>query len=372
MPELELPEVINTKFAEWYDESVIKKPEYKLKRLDDRRGNRFYYEGDEEIFTRAGITSLLQRVLPPSYAITQWQKTWGDKADYMLDVSSRYGTSLHIVNKDWVTTKQLNEQQVQVGINCCKEYGASEDMVYKDFAAFMLFCEDYQVKPLLCEAMLKAQFNGEWFCLTLDLLCEITFKIKVTKTVTEKKQRKVKEQVQDGLYKSGKKAGLPRMRNKTRYESYEVSKEVTEVQTVTRLALVDFKSNFFERTEKEFYESHLFQLLAAKEAVKQNFGLDVDILMNYSPNAWRTEPSYSKKIWKVEEKDIALFNNVLEQARLRGYFRPQGKVFMNLPITPETKSNESYKFFSYEEYARFLEQQRVVREMDVPVEVETN
>lgn len=347
-------EAITTQFAEWYDESRIKPPDYILKRLDDKKGNRFYYE-TEPFETRAGITSLLQKVLPPSYALTEWNKKYGDKASYMLNVSSRFGTSEHRVNKAWMVDRAVDEEQIQVGIECCKEYGASEDMPYKDLVVFMKFCEDYNIKPLLCEAMLKAKFNGQHYALTLDLLCEMTFTEKKTEMVKEEKFRNVVTEVPDGFFKSGKKAGMPKMKKVTTKESYFVEKEVTVKKEITRLALVDFKSNFFEKTDKGFYEAHLYQLLAAKEAVKQNFGLDVEVLINYAPNAWRTEPSYSMKQWKPEEIDYLIFNNLLEQARLRGYFSPQGSIFVTMPITGETKSTEAYKFMTYEEYAKFKE-----------------
>jgi hypothetical protein len=71
--------------------------------------------------------------------------------------------------------------------------------------------------------------------------------------------------------------------------------------------------------------------------------------------AYLTEPSYSKKIWSPDDNDTALFKNLMEQARLRGHFTPSGKIFMQMPVTAETKANEAYKFVSYEEYATLLD-----------------
>lgn len=348
-------ELITTNFAEWYDQEKIQPPNYTLKRLDDKRGNRFYYTS-EPFQTYAGITSLLSRILPPSYALNEWRKKYGDKADYMLNISAAYGTASHILYKDWLTKREVNQDQMNRCIELCREYGTSEDLPYKDFVCFMKFVEDYQIKPLLCEAMMRCEFNGSWFALTLDLLCEATFKTKETEIIKEEKKKKIVEKVEDGYYKSGKKAGLPKTKNVTRYEIEVKGKEVTKEKNITRLCLVDFKSNFFEKVEKDFYESHLDQLLAAKEAIRQNLGLEVEMLINYSPLGWRTEPNYKVKVWKPEESDFKLWVNLMEQARLRNYFAPAGKIFVQIPITPETKSDEAYRFFSYEDYIKLIEQ----------------
>lgn len=361
MTEKGLPE-INVNWCEWYDADKITAPTYTLKRLDDNKGNRFYYE-PLPFDTRAGITSLMQRVLPPSYAIQEWQKKHGDKAGYMLDISSRYGTAGHILNKDWVVSRKMNEDEMNKCEKYCKEYGASEDMPHKDFVCFMKFCEDYKIKPLLCEAMLRCMFNNEYYALTLDLLCEMTFIEKETKVIQEEKTKKEFDLMEDGHYKSGKKKGMVRLKKVPRIVKYSVPKEVTVKKESTRLCLVDFKTNFFEKTEKDFYESHLFQLLAAKEAVKQNFDLDVDVLINYAPNSWRTEPGYSAKKWQLKETDSPLFNNVLEQARLRGYFKPQGQIFVPLPVTSESKHTDVYSYLTYEQYAIMLE----TRNAQIPV-----
>ena len=140
-----------------------------------------------------------------------------------------------------------------------------------------------------------ARRAGSGLAQTIDLLAKMT--------VTEK----TKTEVEDGVYQRGVNAGKPRM------------KTVTTEEKVEKLLLIDFKSNFFEKEKKGFYETHKLQLMAAKLAVEQNFGVKVDDVYNFAEVNWQTEPKYTFYKWELTDKDWEIFYAYWKLARLKGY-----------------------------------------------------
>jgi hypothetical protein len=133
----------------------------------------------------------------------------------------------------------------------------------------------------------------------------------------------------------GDKKGEPKMVE----QKTEVKKE--------RIMIGDLKSNFFEKEDKSFYETHKMQLIGGARAVEQNFDIKVDGCFNVSPNAWRTAPSYSFHEWNITDEDIDIFEaywNLIVKKRLNV---PKGSLF----ITDQLKDSTDYKMLSYQEYA---------------------
>jgi hypothetical protein len=102
-------------------------------------------------------------------------------------------------------------------------------------------------------------------------------------------------------------------------------------------------------------------------AVKQNFGIDVDILANFAPNNWKKEPTYTLKKWETNQHDYDLFNAYLELARLRGLFRPRGLKF----IANNFESSAGFSLISYEDYVKgIIEKENERDEIQLPIEGE--
>jgi hypothetical protein len=316
----------------WAEYSTLPPPSVQLRRFDDGRDNRFYwwvsYNEEAQIIpnTAIGITSLLGMVMPTSPFMTQW-KLDNPNWEQLFKDSSVYGTILHQIYGEWIVKRTVNDDLVQAARAIAIRTGGGSDMIDKNIISFMKWVEDYNVKPLLCEAMLlSAPIEGEQYALTLDLLCELS----VEETVEFEKE--------DGVYVKGDKKGQPKII------------KIKETSKVKRLALVDFKSNFFDKDKKSFYDSHLMQLIGARKAIKHSYpDLNVDIIANLSPSGWRTKPGYDFYIWEPTWIEEALFDSYITIARLKGMFQPKGSIFMP-PIYNANANSSDFRIVSYPEY----------------------
>lgn len=314
---------------EWCDfkSEIIAAPKVSLKRFDDGKSNRFYYWGEgENINIGIGITSLLSQVIPESSFLTDWKLKYGDNWKKVLNEAAEYGTLMHAIYNEWLIKNEVPEEMMQKAREMCSRTGKSANMIDKDLLAFIKFTEDYKVKPLVLEGLLRSEsVNGQHYALAIDCLCSMTI------------QDKTKTTVEDGEYVRGEKKGEKKY------------KEVTEVKEKNIIAVIDFKSNSFEKESKSFYESHLYQLIAAKKAVLHNFNLEVDAMFNFAPNAWRTEPTYSLKEWKPTDNDYALFDAYINLACLKGVMSPKGSIFVPPAFNKNTKSSD-YRIISYRDF----------------------
>lgn len=320
-------------WAEYVSPDFIQMPKFQIKRFDDGRGNRFYYFWNPGPCIGAGITSLLSQAMPNNPFLTDW-KIKKDGGEKELFNSSNYGTALHVLYGYWMKEQRIPADALAEAKRWAQMGGQSEDMPIKDVLAFIRWMEDKKVKPLLIEAMLpfNLYYDKEWSygITTMDLLCEL------------KTETKVKKIIENGVYVRGEKKGMPK---------YE---EVNEVVENVELAIVDFKSNYFEKDRKSFYESHLMQLIAGSKAVANNFNIYVDNLYNFSPNAWKTEPGYTFYKWNYTSEHIDLFNMYMELAYKKGLHKPSGTFFIE-PDLAELKSSKDFEIIDYPTYVeRFL------------------
>lgn len=316
----------------WAEYSVLPPPLIQIRRFDDKQKNRFYYwleyneSGQMVVRIAAGITTVLGLVMPASPYLVKW-KLDNPNWEELLDDSSGYGTIMHMILGQWLTKKSIDKELIDASRELSVQSGGGADMPDKNILAFIKWCEDYEVKPLLIEAMLvSAPYNGEHYAMTIDLLCQIT-----VVDVAD-------EMVQDGVFQRGKNKGQPKM------------VRVKNEKKVRKIALVDFKTNFFDKDDKQFYESHLMQLIGGRMAVEHNYpGMPVDIIANWSATAWRTKPNYSFKVWDVSDTDYQLFASYINTARLKGFFTPSGSKFMP-PAYNETTKSTDFRIMSYKEY----------------------
>lgn len=309
-------------WAEWADNSL--KPKYLVYRFDDKKGNRFYYfKYNEEWVVAAGVTTVFGLVSTERERINQWKNSHPDW-QHLLDISSEYGTMGHIQKGNIMFGKGVDLDMLEKMTKLSVDNGGGFNTPAKDMLAFMRFQEDYQLTPLLIEALLVWQdpVSGEWLAMTIDLLAKML--VPVVKMV----EREV------GVYTRGEKKGQPKIIP----EKIRVMEE--------RILLVDFKGNFFEKDKKSFFEVNKLQLMAGKLAVEQNFNIKVDDVYNFSENSWRTEPSYTFYKWEIDATDWDIFNAYWALARVKGINKPQGKML----VTEGFKNSHDFKFLTYKEY----------------------
>lgn len=309
-------------WAEWHVTHL--KPKYLVYRYDDKKGHRFYYfKFKEEWVIAAGVTTVFGLVSTERDRINQWKD---DNANWrhLLDISSEYGTMSHVQKGNIMFGKGVDLDMLGKMTKLVVDNGGSSNTPTKDMLAFMKFQEDYKLTPLLIEALLVWQDpeTKEWLAMTIDLLAKMT--------VTEK----TKETVEDGVYARGDKKGEPK------------HKDITTETQVEKILLVDFKSNFFEKEKKGFFETNLMQLMAGKLAVEQNFSIVVDDVYNFAENNWRTEPSYTFSKWELTDANWAIFWAYWNLAQTKGINKPQGKIL----VTEGFKNSSDYRFYTYKEY----------------------
>jgi len=330
-------ENIVSDFAEYNPQMLV--PKIHASRYDDRRGNRFYFFEENGGYRSAiGITTLLGKVMPENYFLTQWKLDWGDSWKELLDLTAEFGTYMHIGCAYILQNRAMpDEEYFTEGRKIVKKIMKFEsktpaNMLEKNMISFWKFVNDYNIKPLLIEALLVYQTQeGEAYCLTQDVLCEASY------------TKKWKEDVCVGEISRGENKGKPK------YEKQERTEEVKEIWCL------DFKSNFQFKSEKDFFESHKLQLIGTKKAVEQNFGIVADKLANWSPLGWKTKEkqgAYALKFWDVTDKDEAILRLYEKLAYLQGMFRPSGSV-EELDVFAND-FDSMYKNYSYIDYVSLL------------------
>lgn len=301
------------------------KPKYVVYRFDDNQGNRFYYFMTEEgVETAVGVTTAFGTVSTERQGIERWKEAH-DNWKHLLNISSEYGTLEHILYGEIMLGKGVNKTILASMKKIAFENGQDADMPAKDTLAFLKFQEDHQLTPLLIEAQLvwRDPCTGEFLAMTIDLLAKMT----ITETVKEMKE--------DGVWQRGEKKGQPKF---------------VEVKTEVRrdaLVLIDFKSNFFEKDKKSFYEVNKMQLIAGARAIQQNFGITVDGIYNFSPNSWRTAPSYTFQPHETTSELLATWDAYWNLVQAKKLNVPSG----NILICDTFKNSSDFKLVPYREYA---------------------
>lgn len=302
------------------------KPKIQARRFDDGRGNRFYYfkhEGETKV--AAGITTVFGAVSVERESINQWKESNNNWKE-LLDKSAAYGTLEHAVFADIMMGSKVDEEKIKQMSELIASIGGSPNTPKKDVLSFLKWMEDVQLKPLVIEGVLVwIDHLGNALAMTIDLLAEVTI------------QSTSKVDVEDGVLKQGKNKGQVKYRKET------VTKEEKKV------ICVDFKSNFFEKERKSYYETHKMQLMGAARAVYQNFNIKIDEMYNWSPSAWRSEPSYTFYKWDIKDEDIELWNTYWKLAVLKGINKPKGSIF-----TTTFKHSSDYNNLPYIDFVNKL------------------
>lgn len=327
------------KYSGWNDHNPCGlTPKYFASRFDDKKGNRFYYFQDDngDYQTAAGITSWLSKVMPESPFLTDWKLKYGKDWGIVLNLTADYGTLMHsCIGHMMVHNEQPPKSFIDAAQQTLRELrkfdkSVSEDMIYKNLISFQRFRQEYNIEPLLVEGLLVCQTKeGYYYCLTQDLLAK----------VSPKERKKV--QVQEGFYVKGDKKGQPKF------------VEAWEEETTNVIACIDFKSNPFNKDKKGFFETHKYQLIGTKKAVEQNFGIKVDRLFNWSPSNWRTDiGDYTLHEWKIEDKDIEVFELYEQLGAKTGAFKPKGDIEEFVDYADGVSYSDMYRKFPYLDYVK--------------------
>lgn len=308
---------------------------YPLRRTDHKNA-RFYWMRDVDgIHKYIGITSLAAKVLPDTPELVRWQ-IQKDPDGRLVELAAEHGTLEHKcidaldTGLDW---------QILIPENY-----PYERMVKGSVLSWRKFLDDYKIEVLASELMLKYvdEKNPEIrFACTLDKVVYITH--------TEKTETLIET---DEVFKSGKRKGMKKL------------KKVIGTKDVQELAIIDLKSNFFEKDSKTFYEGHEFQLHGQRLAFMQSFPkAGIPNIYNWSPSNFRTRSTGNfDNLYTFHQKTGAYtwkFNWLMELAVRERYMQPQGKIEIFTDFTKDTPIQECYKALTYDEYVIYQEQEEL-------------
>ena len=237
--------------------------------------NRFYYTvdpaGKVKLYS-SGTTLIKDGYAEDKIALETWRnklRAEGKDPGKELEYAASRGTLMHFLLGYYIQGKPINLSDLDILINeeapeltmlpYFGEIMAKDiEWLQKAILAFGQFVEDYNVKPVALELIMKSEKYQ--VASPIDMICKMT----------------IKEEGYFGeVYKTGEKKGQPKL-----------SKQEREVYTI-----VDFKS-----TQSGFYDSHYLQLQLYKRIVAENYpDLKIEGLFNWSPKEWITSPSYNLK-----------------------------------------------------------------------------
>ena len=301
-------------------------PLLKWRRLD-MNGNRFYYANTPEgTKVACGITTAISKTSPTPYFLEKWKE---DNPNWraMLAEMAKYGTLLHTGMVELMTLPCVPEATIERA----SEFDKKQQFI-KDLASIRQFILDYKFEPIFIEVILsKELINGMHVCTAIDLFGKMTI------------PTKVKKEVQDGFYVRGEKKGLPKFTTET-------------TETFERCyGVVDLKSNFHNKEEKSFFDSHKEQLVFGRDCLMHNFGIPKNEIrmFNLSTVAWRTTPKYELKEWKDEPNEFGYTTSQVLEHKIKlglmdGSILPKGTIIETGEVSMQ---NIEVTQYTYEEYA---------------------
>ena len=328
-------------FAEFNPRGLTPKTGRTPKRFDDKAGNRFYYFIENgEVKTAAGITTWLKAVEPESKYLTDWKLKWGKDWKEVLNLTADAGTAMHsciehiLIHNEYPPVEMIENARSHT--LKLKKFDPSipEKIIERNLISFIRFKNERNIEPVLIEGRLIVSTRfGSYYALALDMLAYYD-EIETIKT-----------QEEDGVYKSGPRKG------QVKY----IEKSETKVTRAT--GLFDFKSNPFDKDSKSFFDSHLFQLLGARKAIKENFGHEINNLFNWSPKGWKSNVGdYTLHKWKFGQEEERLFQLYEELAHIKGAFTPKGSIEVFTRWKPGDTPEDMYTKINYESYVKYLEE----------------
>lgn len=266
------------------------RPRYVMLRANDALDQRWYTTKDDpRRKPYVSVTTGLELSQHPEYGLKNWWMTTDPNEIFRrLKESSEYGTFMHEVFSKFMIdgVADLDKTADLARAEAARKGHSPEQWagkIVKHLLAWAEFCHQHNVKPLAIEMVLKSeklQAAG-----AIDLVCELDWG--VTGFHGEVYAASNKE-----------KAGQPKQTKKR----------------VRVRAILDWKSG------SNFYLSHGQQLVTYHMIWKENFGRrkngKIDLLINWKPKDWRTNPSWETKEQNDAEREdriARLFKDFHEQ-----------------------------------------------------------
>jgi hypothetical protein len=304
---------------------------------------RFYWSPDptsglipDKIDLGIGITTAISNAFAEPIALKIWKENNSNWKQLLKD-ASEYGTLMHTCISEHCTKGKIDESRFEYA-----EFRWSKgNQLRKDILAFLKLKEDLQLVPLMLEGILAAEpfvvsgTNTKLFVLSaIDSYWNAKLPIKRKRIVNTEE-----------VYKVGEKKGQFKQKEETYYD-YE------DFQVI-----IDFKSNFFDKEKKDFFEQHRQQLLFGKHVLCREFGFDPDkvLIYNWSPNGWRIEPSYTltehtEKTNKYGFTDSQIMYHKLTAAFVNGDLDVNGTIFVSMSGFNELTTSGDYLIMDFEEF----------------------
>lgn len=290
---------------DWFDQSAIRLPDYKVGRVSFGSGRSYVRIKDDKleepfrIYT--SLTTAISTCAPMERPLLEWYAKLGlDEADRMLKLAQHYGSLLHLRIGQYLITGMINFDMLGTDVQqytSIHDYWQPEcrDWELKlkyDLMAFAVFCNEYQVKPLGIEYVLLSEEYG--FGTLIDLVCEMTIKEKG---------------FWGEKYKSGKQKGQPKESSKN-----------TKIR-----AIINFKSG-----RHGFYRSNGIQMVAEKLLWEENFpDMPLDAAFNWSPKEWESSPGYNIKNW-MDEIPLEEVRAIMSLAKIRFSDKAMNKKYLSI------------------------------------------
>ena len=242
--------------ALYFNNAILREPEYKLHQLNTKGGRYYYTFIDDKPVFYPSVTTILRNIMPENRILTEWKLSLGKEASeaYTIERAS-YGTFIHGQLAELLIARCYDLDSVRARLTDYVEreklpFGfidAHEEEAKADIKAFSKWMIDYDVRPYAVEVSLYSSTLG--IAGSLDCPCNL------------------------------------------RLYSKDDKKHANDD---TRLdAIVDFKSG-----KKGFYDEYALQLELYRQMWNENFpDMQIERIFNIAPKDWlrtvKKIPSYT-------------------------------------------------------------------------------
>lgn len=255
----------------------------------NNKGDRYYFDINEadEVTFYPSVTTILDKTMRVPKFLTDKMVEMGANYKVWMQELADKGTFIHIEISNYLINRKINFDSMKYRIqewflSNKKSYNA--DSWLRDVApkilAFIRFCEEMQLEPILIEAPVRFVDGNIKWAGVLDLLAYIDVKEEISGYHGE-------------VYGSNSglnKKGDPKLTKKT---------------TITRvIAEIDWKSGL------KATEQNAIQLEMYRKAIEQSTSFKPDVMLNVNPKEYKSSysPNYSITDWTGSEVIKSLDN----------------------------------------------------------------
>lgn len=275
-----------------YKNDLILTQPQMIYRIDGGGGDRYYYRAEQSeqgvsFIIYPSTTTFCKKVLPTSPFLLKWMKEQGQEADKVRDLAADYGTLMHICIADFLISGYDFSATREIVAAYLQNLGHHKSLIpvwtkklNKNLASFKQFCIDWEIEPVLIEAMLASDEIG--LAGTIDLVA------KMRSPKIRKEYAKTCERYHKAIDKYFKDHSAWRENPGKKAEPVLEEEFLNEPQLPEKIiGSVDFKSG-------GIHESADLQLQINKIIFHENFpNVKISQSLNWSPKDWETEPTYT-------------------------------------------------------------------------------